>query len=256
MTNVRPPNRTHALISRIVERCIGLTEFDSICRGAKRSDGCGAFATLRDALDLHLDFPPDAVERVPRTGGVIVIANHPTGGMDAILLASFLLGIRSDVRFLGHSWFGRYPQFDEFMIYIDPAPGKHGNLQNSARLGRAIQWINDGGMLATFPAGGVAHLHRWPLRVMDPSWHQGLGMLVRRTRAPVLPVVLTAHNGFAYHASALLHPGLRKLFLVRELLNKRGQTLKMAVGQLISYQELARIGPDLAVTQYLRSLTN
>src|SRR5260370_25323875 len=104
MTNVRPPNRTRALISRIIERCIGLTEFDSICRGAKRSDGCGAFATLRDALDLHLDFPPDAVERVPRTGGVIVIANHPSGVIAAIFLARFLLGIPRDLRFLGHSW--------------------------------------------------------------------------------------------------------------------------------------------------------
>src|SRR5260370_35183524 len=110
-------------------------------------------------------------------------------------------------------------------------------------------------MLVFFPAGEVASIHWTRLQIEDPAWNSNVARLVRLTGAQVSPVYFRGANGPGFHLVGLLHPKFRTAFLPRELLNKKGTTIRVCVGGAISANRLAQVGTDEAVIDYLRKRT-
>ena len=196
------------------------------------------------------DFSRLAVANKP----VIVVANHPYGGIEGIILASLLRSVRSDVKFMANAVLDRIPELRDVLIPVDPF-GREGSLQrNLGPLRECIRWVGSGGMLVVFPAGEVSHFD--PLRgVVDPAWNANIAKLVRRTGAPVIPVFFDGTNSMKFHAAGMVHPALRTALLPAELLNKGKRTIRVAAGRLIPHDRLSSFGTDEAMAGYLRCRT-
>jgi putative hemolysin len=204
---------------------------------------------------LRLGAPEEASSRIPARGPVIIVANHPTGGMDGILLMSFLRSIRPDVKALSHVWFQGYSQLAGHMFFVDPEGGNQVNRLNARSMKAAARWVRDGHLLLVFPAGQVSYPGRRTLKVIDPPWKCGLASLIRLARPSVVPVYLHGRNSWWYYLVSLISPRLRGLLLARELLNKRGKTLGLQVGDPISFPRLAQLATDEERIRYLREAT-
>ena len=101
-----------------------------------------------------------------------------------------------------------------------------------------------------FPAGEVAHPTGLFRAVTDPVWHPTAGRLL--TVAPVVPIWLSGQNSASFNLLGLVHPLLRTARLPAELLNKRGQTVRVRVGHPVSAAELRRL-PGADRLPYLRA---
>src|SRR5581483_1373248 len=55
-----------------------------------------------EALQITPSACPDPIERVPTTGPLVIIANHPLGGIDGLVLHALLSRVRPDVKLLGN----------------------------------------------------------------------------------------------------------------------------------------------------------
>jgi putative hemolysin len=209
------------------------------------------FDVAASILDLRVRDDGGSFSRIPCTGPAVVVANHPTGGMDAILLGRVLFGLRDDVRFLGHSWFRRWPQFASAIITVDP--DHPASTENLAGLKAAVRWVRAGGMLVVFPAGSVAHFQWRPWGFTERPWKPGIARMLRMARAPVVPVVLSGRNSWFYQACALLAPGSQRLLLARELLNKQGRTLAMRVLDPWPFERLGDFPDDAGLLEALRA---
>lgn len=204
-------------------------------------------------LNVGYDMPASA--RVPLTGRCVVVANHPFGAIEGLILASMLRSFRHDVKVMANALLGRVPELRDLLVLVDPF-GEAGSTQSNIRpLREAISWIKGGGMLVVFPAGEVAHARLSEREITDPPWSETIARLIRICEAQVLPVFFAGSNSLLFHAAGLVHSRLRTALLPHELLNKRDKKLALRIGKPIPFNALAGFNNDSEMTAYLRQRT-
>lgn len=192
--------------------------------------------------------------RVPTSGPLVVVANHPFGGLEGMALALALRRVRPDLRILANGILQAIPELAPVLIPLDPFERPSSVAANVRGLRTALAWLRQGGALAMFPSGEVAHLHPHRLRVDEPRWRDTVVRLVRHTQAKVLPVFFPGANNAAFQLLGLFHPALRTALLPRQLLNKRGKTIRMLIGEPIPAAALCH-GDQQEVAAHLRKRT-
>jgi putative hemolysin len=209
------------------------------------------FESVLHAMDAagEIDEPPEF--EFPRTGPLVIAANHPYGILDPVILAHYAARHRPDVKVMTNSLLGAFEHLRPHIIQVNPFGGADAAKQNLAGMKEALRHLRDGGALVIFPAGEVAR-YRPGRGIEDPAWSNHVGSLVRRTRAAVLPVYFPGRNSAIFHTAGLLHPRLRTGLLLREFCNKRGRRVPMRVGATISFARLKKFEDDASLTKYLR----
>lgn len=237
---------------RLLESASGLAALDRLYQGGDWPQSPHAFC-CRALEVLGVDYRVAAAElvHIPRTDPAIVVANHPFGGLDGIVAAHLLTGVRPDVRILVNYHLDRVPQLRELFISVDPYGGDQAWQRNRQPLREALRWVHNGGLLLIFPAGEVAHLSLRAHGVHEAPWHNSLGRLVKLTRAAVVPMYFSGRNSNTFQILGLLHPRLRTLLLPREFTNKRGTRVQVHIGRPIRYSRLQRLDQDTKITRYL-----
>jgi putative hemolysin len=188
------------------------------------------------------------------SGPLVVVANHPFGGIEGLYLYALLSSHRTDVRLLGNQLLGRVPEFAPTLFTVDVLGGRAVAPRNAIALRRAIHWVEGGGALIVFPAGEVAALDPLSRTVVDPPWHPSVARLVNLTHAPVVPVYFDGGNSPLFHAAGFVHPRFRTALLPREFLNKRRRTIAVRVGRPIPSRQLESLDGDGPLTEHLRLL--
>ena len=209
-----------------------------------------------DRLNVRYELTEDDLSRLllPR-GPVVVVANHPFGGIEGIILASLLQSVRCDVKFMANYLLERIPEIRDMLISVDPFKSGQSARRNIGPLRECIKHVKNGGMLVVFPAGEVSHLDIRKGVITDPQWNEGIGRITRKTGAPVLPVFFQGANSALFQVAGLVHPSLRTAMLPAELLNKGKKRTRVSVGNLIRPDRLAEFKTDEELTEYLRVRT-
>ena len=251
------------MLHRIVSRVLGLrpliTLYDSWLGTEKRLDNHSEAPVAERFLKYslsHLDTSLDwaegrGLERVPSKGPLIVVANHPLGGIEGMLLSRELLKYRKDTKVLTNELLLRFPEFEDLFIGLDVL---HENAagRNARGIRAACKHLGAGGALLIFPAGTVARINVGQRRIEDPPWNKLVGKLARRYHAACLPVYVNARNSCWFYLTGLIHPRLRTLLLPRELANKRTCTVAATAGELLTPRDLDELHNAAAITNFLR----
>lgn len=247
----RLPRPVGSWVETVVERALSLSVLDLAYRGLPRGLAAGEFA--RQALDvLGLRFPLDAEARIPREGPVLVLANHPLGAAEGVFLIGLLSRLRQDFRLLGNSLLCRIPEISPCIIPVDVFGGAGAVRRNAAALRQALRYLQGGGVVAAFPAGEVSSLRPGAGTIADRPWSPALVGLARLAGARIVPMHFDAANSAAFQVAGMLHPRLRTVLLPRELLNKRGGSVRVAIGHPLPVRRQAA-ADDGAVTRRLRA---
>ncbi len=121
-----------------------------------------------------------AAERAHAEGRPVIVASNHTAGVDPVLVQAGLnfeprWMMASDMRVAGVDWFWELGR----IIFVDR------EAKESRSLRVAMRHLKDGGVLGIFPE---AHLERPPRRLLP--FKPGIGMMVRSSKALVLPVLI------------------------------------------------------------------
>jgi putative hemolysin len=208
-----------------------------------------------NALGVDYDVANGDVARIPPSGPLVIVANHPFGALDGLILMSLLTRVRPDVRLLANYLLDRIPQFREVLIPVDPfgAPSRRG--MNAAAVRSAIRWLEAGRAVALFPAGEVSHAGSGRGDPAEAEWSPGAARLVQRTGADMLPIFFHGRNSRMFQFAGRLHPLVRTALLPRELLEKRGDRIQISVGRCIPKARLARLESPGELISYARVRT-
>jgi len=203
-------------------------------------------------LNVALEVSDDSLARIPTEGPAIVVANHPFGGIEPLILATVLRSVRDDVRVVGDQLMKRTPHVKDTFILPDPL-----ETSRPARTSRnaCIEWVKQGGLLALFPAREVSHIDLKRRSITDPKWRPSAARLIRRTRAPVLPMFFGGYNGVLFQILGLVHYRLSGVVLPRELFSRRRKDIQIRTGSLIPFDKLKAFARDRDMTEYLRMRT-
>ena len=223
-------------------------------RGRATSPGEFAAQAL-DFLQVSFELDERQLERIPRTGPAVVVANHPYGGLEGLFLIAQLQRYRSDSLFIANELLARIPEIRDVLLPVDAFGGARAAKKNAKSLRAALRHVRSGGLLVMFPAGAVSHLHLSAGRVCDPPWQPVAAGLLRRCECPVVPVYFGGGNSAIFQALGLLHPGMRTVMLTRELLNKRHRTIPVRIGRPIGPERLAKQPDNAKLATFLRLST-
>ena len=205
-------------------------------------------AEMRIELTVHsADY-----NRIPSAGPVVVVANHPYGVLDGALLTVLLTRVRPDVKVLTNFLLGDIPELQRHCIFVDPFHTDRSLDANRKAIREALDWLEQGGMLALFPAGEVSQFQMPAGHVADPLWNDTAVRLIRRTGATALPVYFCGHNGVGFQLLGMIHPRLRLAFLLQEFLNQEGRAVEVRVGSPVPATAVNSLGNDCEAMEYLR----
>ncbi|TNF38927.1 MAG: lysophospholipid acyltransferase family protein [Gammaproteobacteria bacterium] len=250
---IRLPNHLRWLASA-GEQMLGLRALDSYYQKRQRGMDCKTF--LRYTLEtLNVDYrlATGNIDMIPEQGATVVVANHPFGAIEGVVLAELLLKRRSDVKILANQFLHRIDELSELFIGVDVIDNSSRTAKaNTLGVRQAIDHLRQDGLLLVFPAGEVSSLNFQSKQITDREWNRIIGMLVRKTLATTVPVYIEGKNSPLFQFVGVVHPRLRTLLLAREMLNKRRKTMVMHVGEAIAYSELKHLPSNDAITQYLR----
>ena len=171
----------------------------------------------------------EGLENIPVSGPAIVVANHPTGIADGIVMYKVLRHLRPDLFFFANSDILRImPQFESMIAPVEWREGRRTMAKNRETLTYAKQAFRENRLAVIFPSGRLSK--RQGLGLHERPWMPSAAMLARKYDLPVVPVRITARNSMLFYLFDRLHPTLRDITLFHEVLNKARHPFHVRTG--------------------------
>ena len=167
------------------------------------------------------------LENIPARGRVIIVANHPLGGLDGLALLRLVSSVRRDVRIVVNELLLNITQLNNLFLPVDAMGGE----TRKADISRILDALNNDEAVIIFPSGEVSRAG--PKGIRDRKWLPGFIQLAKTAYAPVLPVHIKARNSNLFYVVSRISRPLSMLMLPREMLGFGGQ-MKFTIGQMIA----------------------
>ncbi|HXA51790.1 MAG TPA: lysophospholipid acyltransferase family protein [Candidatus Acidoferrum sp.] len=207
-------------------------------------------------LKVDCEIEAGSLDWIPRSGPVLVTANHPFGLLEGALLATLVHRLRPDVRILANAALAALPELRDLFIFADVFGRRSAIAANASALKECLQWLDRGGLLVAFPAGEVAHLRLRERAICESPWNPAAARLAQRTGATTVPIYIHGANSALFHAAGLIHPFLRTLRLPRELFNKEGRRISIRIGRPVAPATLRAFPDATGAIEHLRRRTD
>lgn len=245
----RLPRPLAAPVARVVDAIAGLSTLQALYRRSQRLPDSSFVTRVLRVLAVVVDTTGD-VAAIPVTGPLVVVANHPHGALDGLVLLGVIAARRADVRVLGNALLTRIPELASSVLPVDVFASSAPQTRRSLR--EAQRWLAAGGVLCVFPAGEVAGASRQG-DDQEGHWHDTAVRLAARVGAPVVTCAIAADGRRRFRWARRVGGRARLALLPRMLLWSRGQRVRVHVHAPVR-PAVARVArADLV--QHLRSRT-
>jgi putative hemolysin len=245
-------SRMRRLAIRGIERVTGKPRLARLYRAHLREHDPDFWGSAVRRLGIELDYDADKLERLPATGPVVVVANHPYGVLDGLLIGHLVGRRRQDFRIVAHGLLTRSAEAAPFLFPIDFTENETARATNLRSRKGALDWLKGGGVLVVFPGGTVSTAPKAFGPAVDPPWKPFTAKLIHAAKAPVLPVCFVGQNSRLFQLASHVSLTLRMSLLFHEVANKIGSRQRIEIGDLIPYAELAPLRERAALVEELR----
>ena len=215
------------------------SRFDAIEAFLQRAGHLRDAAFLDAALDflqLRYEVDPTALAAIPTRGRLLIVANHPSGALDALALLHAVGRVRRDVRIVANDVLSMLAPMAGLMLPVRVFGGR----ADPDSLRAVEQALHDGQCVIVFPAGEVSRLG--PGGVRDRRWRKGFAHFARKTGAPVLPVRIAARNSALFYGTSAIFKPAGTALLAREMFARRNRPLRLHIGKPMRLED----GADIA----------
>jgi putative hemolysin len=243
---------------RLMENSTGRLRLIKRARGYEDEVGAGRtfFDVMADRYGLSLDVVGGSLRNIPRDGPLIMIANHPYGILDGLMLGHMLSTTRGDFKIMANAVFNRAPDLYRHLLPIDFGTTKEALALNLATRRTALDYLGQGGAIGIFPGGTVSTAAKPFSRPMDPGWRSFTARMVAKSDATVVPVYFDGHTSRLFQIASHLHSTLRMGLLIKEFRKRVDTPVRVVIGDPIGrdvLDPLARDGKQMM--DFLRKAT-
>jgi putative hemolysin len=218
--------------------------------------GRSFWQVMPERFGLSLDVVGGSLANIPANGPLILIANHPYGILDGLMMGHLLDAIRGDFRILANSVFRRAEALNRVILPISFDETKEAVRLNLHTRATALQFLSDGGAIGVFPGGTVSTAAKPFSRPMDPGWRNFTAKMIAKADATVVPIYFDGHNSRLFQIASHLHSNLRLGLLIKEFRSRVDEPVRVVIGNPIASARLAPLKSDArAMMDFLRRET-
>lgn len=170
-------------------------------------------------------------ERIPVSGRLVIIANHPIGSLDGLALLKMVSEVRGDVKVVANQLLYSIPPLRKLLLPVDNM-GNKSTRENIRAIGEHLQ---QEGVVIIFPAGEVSRFG--PQGIRDGHWNTGFLRIASRHQAPILPIFINGRNSLFFYTLSLFARPLSTLWLVREMFKQANQHIDVRIGHPVHFQQ-------------------
>ena len=220
------------------------------------AQGRDFWQVMVERYGLRLDVIGGALETIPRDGPLILIANHPYGILDGLMMGHILSRTRGEFRILAHQVFRKAEDLNRVILPISFDDTREAVRLNLDTRKEALRYLEQGGAIGVFPGGTVSTAARPFSRPMDPGWRGFTARMIAKSEATVVPVFFDGHTSRLFQLASHLHSTLRMGLLIKEFRKRVDTPVRVVVGAPIPQTDLQdRAGDTKAMMEFLRKST-
>jgi putative hemolysin len=229
---------------RTIEKLTGKPKLQRLYNELQDSEFAAheAWNIALDRLEVGLDLSKKQLQQIPAKGPVVLIANHPFGVVDGLILCKIIAEVRNDWCVLVNSVFCDHdPRIRQHLLPVDFAETKEASHVNLETRQKALDLLRKDGCIVIFPAGGVATAKKGLKRIEELEWKNFLGKIIKRTQPTIVPIYVHGKNSIAFQLASKISLSLRLSLLLYEVKNKMGKTIKVTIGDPIPGSTLSHL---------------
>jgi len=210
-----------------------------------------------DVMQVDLLTPQQQLDRIPATGPVIVVSNHPHGMVDGMVLSDLISRIRVDYKILTRSILTGIDEIAANFLIAVPFPHEEDAQKKGIQMrADAMKQLADGGVVALFPSGVVATSETMFGDAIEAEWNVFTAKMIRRSGATVVPVYFPGSNSRSYQIANRISATLRQGLLLHEIVAACKKPQIPVVGNPIDPDEInKRIAEPREFMAWLREQT-
>ncbi|MFW2543605.1 lysophospholipid acyltransferase family protein [Primorskyibacter sp. 2E107] len=218
--------------------------------------GRNFWQVMVERYGLGLEVMGGSLDDIPKEGPLVVIANHPYGILDGLIMGHILSVVRGDFRILANSVFRKAEELDSVVLPVDFDGSKDALKQNVETRRAALEYLGQGGCIGIFPGGTVATSATPFSTPMDPGWRSFTAKMIAKSGAQVVPIYFDGHTSRLFQLASHLHVTLRMGLLLKEFRKRVDTPVRVVVGAPIAPERIAEHRSDpRALMDFLRKAT-
>lgn len=215
----------------VTEKLLGYDETLRVADECANLSAASILAKLGTRLAQNVAV--SGLHNIPRHGPALVVANHPTGIADAIILHHCLSQIRPDLFIYANSDVLRVlPQLDDVIIPVEWRKERRSHTKTRVTMQETATAIAQQKLGLIFPSGRIAK--RSGMRLEERAWMPSAAMIARKFDIPIIPIHIAARNSLLFYVLDFIHTSLRDITLFHETLNKDRQSFDITIGRPIA----------------------
>lgn len=203
-------------------------------------EGRNFFTQSLNFMGIDLNVSREEIDNIPKTGGLIVVANHPHGMVDGMVMAELVGRKREDFLILTRSLISGVKEISQFMLPV-PFPHEENAFKDSIKMRQtAMTHLKNGGVIILFPAGQVASSDTLFGPAIEREWNPFTAKMIQRSGATVLPIFFPGQNSRLYLMADRVSATLRQGLLLHEVVHSLNKPQNPVVGKTLDAKNLKK----------------
>lgn len=234
----------------------GLSAINKLYDDCSDADGLAFIDKIFDKLNVkYTYFEEELQERIPKEGPFVVVANHPMGTIDGMILIKLISEVRPDFKVMANFLLQHIKPISHYFLAVNPFDQFKDKKSSVVGMKESMLWVKEGHGMGIFPSGQVATYQWDQKKITEKPWEDTAIRLIQKMNVPVIPVFFKARLRKRFYFFAAINGLFRTFLMPSETLNKRRSAISVRVGRPIYPDEYQQRTDVKELKQFLRERT-
>ena len=189
--------------------------------------------SIMEGYGVTIDIMQGELGDIPVDQPFIVVANHPYGILDGLVMGSVLAQSGANFKIIANDIFNKAREISDKILPISFKNSREAISLNLRTRKNAITHLSHGGAIGIFPGGTVSTSSKLFSQPADPSWRSFTAKMIFKSNALVVPIFFDGHTSRIFQLASHLHPDIRAGLLLREFKLRLDKPVRIVIGKPI-----------------------
>ena len=228
----KKPNFLNKSLIKLAKKVVHENSINEFLEKNSHLKGFEFVDAVLDYFNFDYTVSSNDLQNIPSSGKVVIIANHPLGGLDALSLLKLVGTVRSDVKIIANDFLVGIEALKSLLIPID----NYKMRQSKKDIQAVYEALNSEQAIIIFPAGEVSRASAKGIK--DPYWNKGFLNFATNSNAPILPIFIGGKNSRTFYTMSVINKTFSTLLLSNEMFKKKSTNINIKIGEVIPNEHI------------------